>query len=234
MQPLYQQIKHYIKDNIQSGRWPVGYKITTEIELASQFKVSRMTANKAIMTLVAEGLLQRKPRSGTIVCQPTEKAESPLVDIRNIADEVNNRGQSYKCKVIRLSNITADEEVAKCLGVMYGFTVYCSEIIHFSDEQPIQIELRWVNPQYVPNYLEQDFTEFTPNQYLSRCCPLKAIEHSVEAIMPDKRIIKLLSMAPNEPCLLLNRRTWSGEKLISFALLYHPASKYKLTSKIIY
>jgi len=165
---------------------------------------------------------------------PIEKAESPLLDIRNIADEVKNRGQNYSCKVLELSRIKADDNVAIQLGIMLGSTVYYSEIIHFSDDVPIQIETRWVNPRYAPNYLEQNFSEFTPNQYLSKYCPLNAIEHTVEAIIPDKRIIQLLSMTAHEPCLLLNRRTWSYDKLISSALLYHPASKYKLSSKVVF
>ena len=82
------------------------------------------------------------------------------------------------------------------------------------------------------DYLDQNFSQVTPNQYLSNNCPLSAIEHSVEAIVPESNIKASLALSDNEPCLLLNRRTWSGDKLVSSALLYHPGSKYKLTSKI--
>ncbi|WP_038887065.1 UTRA domain-containing protein, partial [Vibrio rotiferianus] len=72
-----------------------------------------------------------------------------------------------------------------------------------------------------------------PNQYLSDNCPLSAIEHTVEAIVPEGRVKQDLKMQANEPCLLLNRRTWSQDKLVSTALLYHPGNKYKLSSKIL-
>ncbi|MCQ6493139.1 UTRA domain-containing protein, partial [Vibrio parahaemolyticus] len=74
------------------------------------------------------------------------------------------------------------------LGVMLGTTVFYSEIIHYEYSTPIQLELRWVNSQYAPSYLSQDFTQITPNQYLSNNCPLSAIEHTVEDIVPDNRI----------------------------------------------
>ena len=93
--PLYLQIKQYITDKIDSGHWPVGHRISTELELTEQFKVSRMTVNKAIRDLVAEGKLQRRPRVGTFVCAPDDKAESPLLDIQNIAEEVKLRGKTY-------------------------------------------------------------------------------------------------------------------------------------------
>ncbi|NVC93219.1 histidine utilization repressor [Vibrio natriegens] len=231
--PLYMQIKQFILDKIETGEWMTGQRIATEFELTEQFEVSRMTVNKAIRDLVNEGRLQRRPRLGTFVCDPVEKSESPLLDIRNIAAEVRDRGREYRSKVLKQVAIKADATIATKLGVMLGTTVFYSEIIHYEDSTPIQLELRWVNSQYAPSYLEQDFTHITPNQFLSDNCPLSAIEHTVEAIVPDNRIKLDLNMSSNEPCLLLNRRTWSQDKLVSTALLYHPGNKYKLSSKVL-
>lgn len=231
--PLYLQIKQYITDKIDSGHWPVGHRISTELELTEQFKVSRMTVNKAIRDLVAEGKLQRRPRVGTFVCAPDDKAESPLLDIQNIAEEVKLRGKKYSSKVITQASMLADETVAIKLGVMLNSPIFYSEIIHFEDNSPIQYELRWVNSACAPDYLEQDFTQITPNQYLSENCPLSAIEHTVEAIVADDEVRTALRLGANEPCLLLNRRTWSQDKLVSSALLYHPGTRYKLSSKIL-
>lgn len=231
--PLYLQIKQYIDDNIQTGKWPVGHRITTEIELTKQFGVSRMTVNKAIRDLVSEGKLQRRPRLGTFVCAADDKAESPLLDIRNIADEVKQRGKRYSSQVLEQTEMQADEAIAIKLGVMIHSKVYYSEIIHLEEDTPIQHELRWVNAAYAPNYLEQDFTQITPNQYLSENCPLSAIEHTVEAVSTNDKVRAALKLGSNEPCLLLNRRTWSQDKLVSSALLYHPGTRYKLSSKVL-
>ncbi len=155
--PLYMQIKRFILDKIESGEWMVGQRIATEFELTEQFSVSRMTVNKAIRDLVNEGKLQRRPRLGTFVCDPVEKSESPLLDIRNIAEEVSDRGRQYSSNVLKQVAIKADDKIAIKLGVMLGSTVFYSEIIHYEDSKPIQLELRWVNSQYAPGYLSQDF-----------------------------------------------------------------------------
>lgn len=230
--PLYVQIKQYLNANIESGAWPVGSKIATELELTEQFSVSRMTVNKAIRDLVNEGKLQRRPRAGTFVCTPKEKLESPLLGIRNIADEVSQRGHVYTNRIMKQIAIDADESVAIKLGIMIGSPVFYTEIIHFEQSKPIQLELRWVNTQFAPQYLKQDFSSITPNQYLSENCPISAIEHTVEAISPSEEVQALLCIANTEPCLLLHRRTWSQNQLVSSALLYHPGSTYKLSSKI--
>ncbi len=78
-EPLYIQIKQYIEDRIDQGVWPVGERISTEMELTEQFAVSRMTVNKAIRDLVGEGKLERRPRLGTFVTSPAEKAQSPFL-----------------------------------------------------------------------------------------------------------------------------------------------------------
>lgn len=228
-QPRYLQIKQYLNEKIQTRTWPVGYKIPTEIELADEFSVSRMTANKAIKELVTDGLLKRTPRLGTFVCH--KKAESPLMEIRNIAVEVRQRGHHYNSKVIKKEEVIARDNIALKIGVRNDSAVYFTQIVHYENDIPIQLEERWVNPLFVKDYLKQDFRIQTPNEYLVQVCPLSDIEHSVEAIIPNNRISELLSMDNKTPCLLLNRRTWSENKLISVALLYHPGDRYKLTSR---
>ncbi len=231
-EPLYIQIKQYIEDRIDQGVWSVGERISTEMELTQQFAVSRMTVNKAIRDLVGEGKLERRPRLGTFVTSPAEKAQSPLLDTRNIAKEVAARGKQYSSEVVRHEATKADQLIATKLGVMLGSAVYYSEILHKENDKPIQLECRWVNAKYAPKYHQQDFTRITPNEYLTANCPMTAVEHTVEAITCGEQIARLLEMAATEPCLLLHRRTWSEDKLISTALLYHPGSRYQLSSKV--
>jgi len=227
--PRYIQIQDFIHEKINSHVWLPGSKIPTELELTKQFNVSRMTVNKAIRDLVNKGLLERTPRLGTFVCH--KKAESSLNYIRNIADEINQRGKTYSNKILSQVTIKADDEIAMRLGVKLETPIFFSEIIHFEDDVALQLELRWVNPQFAPHYIEQDFTLATPNEYLTKNCPLSSIEHTVEAVIAAAEIQNNLGLSATQPCLLLNRRTWSKQDLISVALLYHPADKYKLSLK---
>ncbi|WP_027708087.1 histidine utilization repressor [Zooshikella ganghwensis] len=229
--PQYQKIKHSIYQGIREGRYPRGGKVPTEYELMAIFNVSRMTVNRAIRELVGEGILVRYAGVGTFVTDL--KHESPLVTVRNIAVEVQERGHQYHAQVLSLAEVLADETVAVQLGVPLDTPVFHSEIVHFEEGVPIQWEYRYVNAASVPHYLEQNFEQTTPNEYLSIQCPLTNIEHTVEAVLPSAEEAKLLQIDPAEPCLLLHRRTWSDKKLISWAKLLHPGSRYKLRSKSV-
>lgn len=226
--PRYQQIKQFIVDGIADQTYGVGGKIPTEQELARRFDVSRMTVNKAIRDLVQENRLVRYPGIGTFVSDA--KAESPLAEIRNIADEVRQRGHAYSCDVITLQSLAANDRIALQMGVPVGTAVFHSVIVHREEGAAIQLEDRHVIASAVPDYLAQDFSASTPNQYLSRTCPISSIEHIVEAVLPSSEAQRLLEIDATTPCIQVGRRTWSDGRLISFALLIHPGPRYKLRS----
>ncbi|USZ48782.1 histidine utilization repressor [Halomonas sp. DN3] len=226
--PSYARIKEYLLSEIESGAYVAGDRIPAENALATQFGVSRMTANKAIRDLVQKGLLVRRVGSGTFVSQ--RKSESSLFDIRNIADEIRLRGGEHSSQIIALKEVAASEEVAIFLGVRTGTRVFYSEIVHRENGVAIQLERRHVNPKLAPDYLQQDFERQTPNAILVARYPVTDVENSVEAMLPSDEEAALLEMSPSDACLLVVRRTWSGELLISYTQLLHPGKRYKLNA----
>lgn len=230
VQPHYLRIKEYIYQEIRERRYPPASRVPSEIELAKTFQVSRMTANRAIRELVNEGILVRHQGLGTFVVDI--QAESPLLEIRNIAAEVRGRGHSYSNELCLLQREQATAAVAARLGVAVDNPVFHSLILHKENGLPIQLEDRFVNSAIVGGYLEQDFARITPNQYLSELFPLSEVEHSIEAVLPDPQARELLKIGEFEPCLQVSRRTWSDGHLISSARLIHPGSRYRLSSRL--
>lgn len=228
--PLYLQIQQHLLENIQSGYWLAHHQIPPEEQLARDFDVSRMTANKAIRNLVQQGYLFRQVGVGTFVTD--RKAESSLGEVCNIADEIRNRCHEHSCDVLKAEVSIANDEVSMQLGVRIGTRIFHTLILHHEDGIPIQLEERYVNPRHVPDYLNTDFTEHTPNKVLVTACPITDVEHVVEAVLVDKETAALLVIDFHQPCLQLIRRTWSGEQLISYARLTHPGSRYKLRSSL--
>lgn len=228
--PLYLQIQQHLLEKIEGGDWPAHHQIPPEEQLARDFGVSRMTANKAIRDLVQQGYLTRQPGLGTFVTD--RKAESSLMEVHNIAEEVRSRGHGYSNLVLLSEAIEADDEVALRLGVRLGTHVFHTLIVHCENDVPIQLENRYVNPRWVPDYLESDFAVHTPNEILVAACPITDIEHVVEAVLVDERIATWLEIDTATPCLSMARRTWSGDHLISYARLIHPGQRYKLRSSV--
>ena len=229
VQPRFQVIKDFISQAIKEKTYLPDEQIPTEFELAKQFNVSRMTANRAVKELVAEGMLVRHQGLGTFVT--IAQAESPLLEIRNIADEIRGRNNVYSNERYRLKEIKATKDLADQLGICTGDPVYHSLIVHKENGQPLQFAERYVNAATVPDYIKQDFSITTPSQYLSELFPLSEIEHIVEAVLPTSLEQEALNISADTPCLLVKRRTWSGNNLISYARLVHPGNLYRLSSR---
>lgn len=66
-QLLYEQIYHFIIDEIKSKNYKVGDRIPSENELASRFDVSRITSRKALEMLAEKGIIERIPGKGSFL-----------------------------------------------------------------------------------------------------------------------------------------------------------------------
>lgn len=226
--PLYAGVKQVILDRIHSGEWPPKYRVPSENELVLELGVSKMTANRALRELASEGELVRIQGVGSFVAE--RKGASTLFEVRNIADEIAERGHVHEATVVVLAQITAPPEIADALELGLGAPVFHSLVVHSENGVPVQIEDRHVHPDAAPDYLSQDFMAITPNAYLSAVAPLTGSEHVVEAALPQAWECKLLTIQKTEPCLTIRRRTWSAHGIVSIARLIYPGSRYRLES----
>ncbi len=222
----YARIKQHIVDNIVSGQWGEHEQVPSENQLAAQFEVSRMTARRAILELTQDGMLVRTQGVGTFVAE--RRPMLPVLEVRNIADEIAERGHRYSNRTILLEEVPATDGIAIALALPPGTPVFHSLVLHMDNEVAVQLEDRYVNPQAVPGYMSQDFSLETPNAYLSRVAPLTSVEHTIEALLPDDDIRGWLGLEAPQACLLVLRRTWVTHHIATFARLIHPGDSYRL------
>ena len=190
--------------------------------------VARMTANRALRELAAAGVLRRVPGLGTFVADLT--AASHPLSLRNIAEEIRERGHGHRAEVLLLEKTPAPAAVAAHLGLSHSpQDVYISKILHFENDSPIQLELRYVNPRIAPEYLSVDFRTTTPHAYLVAIAPLERVEHKVRAEMGERTIRHALQLEAHEPILLIERTTWSRGTPATYTLLHHPGSRFELS-----
>lgn len=226
--PLYEQMKAEIKARIERGEWPINYRIPSENELVEMLGVSRMTAHRALRELASEGVIVRVQGRGSFVAPKKRRAN--VSDVRNIAEEIAERGGQHSVEIVLMQAEVCDHDLADRLEVEAGTSAFHSVIVHKEDDLPIQLEDRFVHAELAPDYLDQDFRTMTPNAYLSGIAPISRAEQFVEAVLPQPWECRLLAIARSEPCLLVRRRTWSGDRLVTSVRLLYPGSRYSLES----
>jgi GntR family histidine utilization transcriptional repressor len=173
------------------------------------------------------GVLARVAGVGTFVGD--FKAAAHPLQIRNIAEEIRKRGHRHRALAVTLERVLPSEAVRSRLGMSAAAReVFHSLVVHFENDVVLQVEDRYVNPLLAPGYLGADFQAVTPHEYLMEVAPLQRVEHVVRAVLPAARIRAHLKLRAQEPALLIERVTWSGGARASFALLYHPGSRFEL------
>ena len=224
--PIYARLKSAILENIGSSTWLPEQRLPSEAEMVKALGVSRMTVNRALRELTSDGVLIRQQGVGTFVAP--KKAHSSLFEVHNIAQEIADRGHKHTTKVVELQTVKANTDQALRLGLRTGERIFKSTLIHFENQQPIQLEQRIVNTRLAPNYVEQDFTQLTPFAYLNKVAPITEGEHLVEAVIPNATEAEQLAISTHQPCLQIKRRTWSGQTIVTSARLLSPGHLFQL------
>jgi len=222
----YAQVKQFLRDGLAQGRYAPGALMPSEAELVARFGVSRMTVNRALRELQAEGLIERVQGVGTFAAR-LHRVSSTLT-IRDLHEEISERGHRHDARVVLSREEAAAPALAQQLGLAPGASVYHSLIVHSEDGVPLQCEDRYVNPACAPGYLSVDFTRTTPTHYLFEVTALWRAQYSIEAALPTREEAELLGIGARDPCLIVVRRTSTRDAAITIARLVQPGARYTL------
>lgn len=227
-QPRYQAVKDHVLALIADGRLKPGDRLPSEAELTAELGVSRMTANRAIRELKADGRVERVPGVGTFVAAP--KAQGDLVRLRDIAEEVRASGgvQVHAMDVLRRETVSANARLAAAFEIDQGAPLVHLVIRHRQDGTPVLIEDRLIHPELAPGADGADFAAITTHAFLTAAAPLQDVEHVVRAVAADAFIARVLALPHGAPCLQVRRRTWSAGRVVSAASLTYAGDRYEI------
>jgi GntR family histidine utilization transcriptional repressor len=225
--PAYEQVKEWVRGHIASGDWKPGDPVPSEAALMDRFAVSRMTAHRALRELATEGLVTRTRGSGTRVAQ-LHRISSRLV-IRDIHEEVAERGHVHSTRIVTVAQEKAAAAVAGSLALRAGARVFHTVLVHLENGVPIVYEDRYVNPQAAPRYLDTDFSRVSPTSHLLEHAPITEASFSIEAALPSAQEARALGIGLRDPCLVMLRRTVSGSNVASVARQVYPGSRYSFS-----
>lgn len=222
----YARVKQALKAGLTANQWPAGALMPSEAELVAQFGVSRMTVNRALRELQSEGLVERVQGVGTFAAQLHRVAST--LTIRDLHEEIESRGHQHHAVVHLQRTEKAPAALAARLGLATGAKVFHTLIVHHDNGVPLQCEDRWVNPAVAPGYLSTDFTRITPTHYLFDVTALWRAQYAIEATRATPQEARLLDIRPDEPCLVIIRRTFTQQAAITVARLVQPGARYRL------
>ncbi|CAH1650662.1 Histidine utilization repressor [Hyphomicrobiales bacterium] len=226
--PLYEQIKSTIEKRIRGDVWPADFRVPSEETLAEEFGASSLTVRRALRELQTAGMLVRVQGRGTFVVGP--RMQCAIFELPDISEEIGTTGGVHTSEVLSLGVVPGDSPLISMLPHPFDGIIYHSRLLHREDGTPLQLEDRFVNAEEAPDYLKQDFTRITPHTYLLRETEVSFVDNTIRAIRADEESRRLLEIDSNQPCLLLDRRTWREGIPVTRSRFLYPGDRYRLRS----
>lgn len=207
--PLYYQIKEILHDMIENDEFKPGSTIPTERELCEIHNVSRMTVNKAIMSMVNEGLLYREQGKGTFVSQPKEK--QLLSKLKGFTEEMSEKGLTTKTVILSFQI----KDATKQNKSIFNMTQQDNKVIEINrlriaNNDPISIETVWL-PYYLFPDMTQELIEGKSLYSVFRehyGYNLKKAKQTIEPMLLNEYESKFLNQKENSLALLFKRDTY--------------------------
>lgn len=227
--PIWLQIRRSMAQAILAGKWPAGTRLPSELLLTEHYATARMTVNKAIQSLASEGLVQRRPRIGTIV---TARArERPVMEIWDAADAVSREGGQYGYRLIECGMQPAGAQTAGAQEFGEKTKTLRMLCLHLSDDRPFQLEERLINIDAAPKITCQPLDDVSPGQWLLANVPWTEAKHRITARGATEMVARHLALAQGNACLVVERRTWNGDVPVTFARFWYPGDDHSLEAR---
>jgi GntR family transcriptional regulator, transcriptional repressor for pyruvate dehydrogenase complex len=137
---LTERVTEQIKNIIVSGSLQLGDRLPPERELARQFGVSRTVIREAVRSLTAQGLLEVRAGSGSVISNPSAKviAESMALFLRVGRHDLDYRKilEVRRLLEVEIAGLAAERHTPQDLALLADIL---EENVHIGDDQD-----RWI------------------------------------------------------------------------------------------
>ena len=227
--PLHYQLKEILQEMIENEDLKPGQLIPTERELCEIQGVSRMTVNKAIMSLVNEGLVYREQGKGTFVS--IAKANREISQLKSFTEQMLESGVISKTKILSFKVIEATKKYRLELKMPEDSNKIIEiKRLRYSDDQPVAIEIAWL-PEYLFKGITREMIEDRSLYEIFRekygYYPEKA-KQIIEPTMLNEYESKLLNQEKSALALIFRRTTYLENEIpIEYTKAIYRSDKYK-------
>lgn len=204
--PLYAQVSDRITERVVNGIWPEGFVLPPEAELARQMAVSEGTVRRAMQNLTQEGVLMRRPRTGTVVTGRTPQHTLDRYYKYYRLHSMDGHLINTDTRVVSLSRRSATAEEARRLKITSGEDIGAITRLRLYEERPVMID-RIVLPLRRLSSFPQRSEDMPPLIFSWLLCEhglrLGALRERVTARIADEEDRELLGLCDPAPVALL-------------------------------
>ena len=234
--PLYLQVANRLVDGIQSGNFPVGSLLPTEVELAAIHKVSRQTVRHAIAELRQKGLVSARKGVGTRI-ESVKAARRFNYSAESVADLFTIAAETEMTVQAR-TMIVARGKLAAQLGCRSGHRwlhLGCLRTIA-NERRPLCWTDIFVDGRLAPIVRTQSVFRSAVFALIEKEAGeiVTEIQQEIRAIVLSDTHARRIDAMPGVPALEITRRYFStGRRLIQVSVNTLPSDRFFYSVEIL-
>ncbi|MBL8590778.1 MAG: GntR family transcriptional regulator [Methylobacteriaceae bacterium] len=213
-----------LRDAIVSGEEPPRARLPSEPMLAERHGVSRVTVRRALDQLAAEGLVERRPGSGTFVA--AGRARAPLVaDFSNVLTHLVEMGRRTDVRLLSFAYVRPAEPIARALHLRRGERAQRSVRVRYIDGKPFSHLVTHVPERVGVAYSEADLAARPLLELLERSGVVaERAEQTIGAALAGPDVAEALGVDIGAALLSMTRVVYdaAGQGVEHLQALYRP------------
>lgn len=232
---LYLHLAQVLRRRILSGKYPVGSTLPTEQELRREFDYSRHTVREALRKLTAEGYLQRRQGSGSLVL--TTSPDRTYRQSMQSIEELFQYASNTRLGLDRIEIIPADDKVAADLGCAPGDLHVYVESRRFDPESERAIcwTLIHISGEYIEVADKLRDSSDAIYRLIEETCDVRVamVRQEFSALPMPPEVAKALDVEPGRWSVRIVRRYIDPEgHVIMVTVNDHPAETFSYTLEL--
>ena len=204
--PLYQRLRDDLAAKIAQRVWLPDEALPSELNLAAQYSVAPGTMRKAIETLVAEGMLERRQGRGTYV-RRADFTSSLFRFFRYV--EAGGERVIPKSEILQRKEQAANKKVAAKLDIAAGSPVISLKRRRLVDGKPLLFEEIWLPKKLFARLLKiptKDYGDLLYPLYEEEChCSIARAEELLGVELADSTLARQLNIKTGAPVVTIER-----------------------------
>ncbi|WP_186418790.1 tripartite tricarboxylate transporter substrate-binding protein [Bosea sp. CS1GBMeth4] len=194
-----------LRDRIISGEARPQTRLPSEPSLAEAHGVSRVTVRRALDKLAAEGLIERRPGSGTFVSAQVTAA--PLIaDFSNVLTHLIEMGRQTNVRLLSFDYVNATPALIDALRLAPGERLQRSVRVRLIDGQPFSYLVTHVPQRIGVSYSEADLSSTPLLALLERSgVVVTRASQTISATLAGPDVAEALGLEVGSPLLSLTR-----------------------------
>jgi len=232
--PRYLQIARELTAAIASGRYPVGSRLPTELELCEHFAISRFTAREAVRVLSSAGLVTRRQRVGTVVIATPDEAR--YTHAASSISDLFQYAQDTELRLVYIGKLALARERAQQFGAQVGDEwTYAmglrteSALEPGKTGRPICVTRLFLSPVLagIDAKLRERKTAVYAIIEREYKVNIQRVEQELQSVALDADDAANLGSEPGSPALLVLRRYFDDrDQLLEVAENIHPGDRF--------